>query len=121
MALLKNLNCIILMFIYLVPSITLLNCLKYTIEPQYLNIGDSLQHFCEFEETGTTVIAKGSTPCIYNCEKVNDGCQLYRSDISIDCNNDHIKINITQAQESDFGEWRCAVTETISILVQEYG
>ena len=108
-------------FFHLVTSPDLSIGLEYFIEPKYLNIGDSLQHFCEFEESGTLVISKGSTPCIYNCEKINDGCQLYRSDVSIDCNNDHIQINIPQAQESDFGEWKCSVTETISILVQEYG
>ena len=121
MGLLNNITCSVLVFMCLVLNEASSNALKYTIEPQYLSLGDSLQHFCEFQDIGNAVIAKESTPCIYNCAKVNDGCQLYRPGVSIDCNEDHIKINITQAHESDFGVWRCAVTETISILVQEYG
>ena len=94
---------------------------EYTIEPQYINIGDNFQHYCEFQSGGLQTISRDNTPCFANCNKQGDACQLDRSSVFIDCNNDHIQITISQAEASDFGEWSCSGTGSTSINVQEYG
>ena len=110
-----------LIFMYLVLSLDLSIGLEYTIEPEYINIGDNLKHLCEFQSSGLRTISRYGTPCFANCMQQGDGCQLDRPDVSIDCNDNYIQINISQAQVSDFGEWRCSAIESVSILIQEYG
>ena len=87
----------VLICMYLVLSLDLSIGLEYTIEPQYLSIGDSLKHLCEYQGTGLKVISRDGTPCIANCMQQGDGCQLDRPDVSIKCNDNYIQINIIQA------------------------
>ena len=105
----------------LVLSLDLSIGLEYTIEPQYVNIGDNLKHLCEFPGSGLRIISRDGIPCFANCMQQGDGCQLDRPGVSIDCNGNYIQINISQAQVSDFGEWRCSDIDSVSILIEEYG
>ena len=120
MDLLRAMSYYVEIFMLIVLSLDSLLGLLYTIEPQYINIGDSLQYFCEFQ-TDDPSIYRNDRLCLVNCMQQSDGCQLYRQGVHIDCTNDHIQINITQAQESDFGKWKCSADDSVSQQVQKYG